>query len=40
MLGTDAVKLVREKLELLAAEITAWEQLSLSTDFAAGRSAA
>ncbi len=33
LLGRDAVNLVREKLGTLKAEIDAWEQTSLSTDF-------
>jgi NAD(P)-dependent dehydrogenase (short-subunit alcohol dehydrogenase family) len=34
LLGNDAVKLVREKLEALTNEIKAWEAVSCSTDFA------
>jgi NAD(P)-dependent dehydrogenase (short-subunit alcohol dehydrogenase family) len=34
LLGNDAVKLVREKLEALTNEIKAWEEVSCSTDFA------
>ncbi|MDR6289438.1 NAD(P)-dependent dehydrogenase (short-subunit alcohol dehydrogenase family) [Inquilinus ginsengisoli] len=33
LLGPDAVKLVDEKLTALQAELKAWEQVSLSTDF-------
>ncbi len=33
LLGTDAVKLVREKIAQLTSEIDAWESVSLSTDF-------
>ena len=33
LLGSDALKLVREKIDSLAGEITAWEDLTLSTDF-------
>jgi NAD(P)-dependent dehydrogenase (short-subunit alcohol dehydrogenase family) len=33
LLGSDALKLVRAKLDALATEIEAWEQLTLSTDF-------
>jgi len=33
LLGTDAVRMVREKLDLLSGEIAAWESVSLSTDF-------
>lgn len=33
LLGTDAVRLVRDKLDALTKEFAAWEQLSLSTDF-------
>ncbi|CAM5775787.1 short-chain dehydrogenase/reductase [Labrys miyagiensis] len=33
LLGRDAIGLVREKLGALKAEIAAWEQVSLSTDF-------
>jgi len=32
LLGSDAVKLVREKLDFLKSEFDAWEKLSLSTD--------
>jgi len=31
-LGSDALKLVRDKLSMMSAEIAAWESLSLSTD--------
>ena len=34
LLGNDALKLVREKLVSLEAEIASWEELSRSTDFA------
>ena len=34
LLGYDALKLVREKLASLEAEIASWEELSRSTDFA------
>ena len=34
LLGTDALKLVRDKLDSLHAEIAEWEGLSRSTDFA------
>jgi NAD(P)-dependent dehydrogenase (short-subunit alcohol dehydrogenase family) len=37
LLGSDAIKLVRAKLQSLVAEIDAWEQVSVSTDFEAGR---
>jgi hypothetical protein len=33
VLGRDAIGFVREKLGALKAEIAAWEQVSLSTDF-------
>jgi NAD(P)-dependent dehydrogenase (short-subunit alcohol dehydrogenase family) len=33
LLGRDAVGFVREKISALKAEIAAWEQVSLSTDF-------
>ena len=33
LLGSDALKLVREKIDSLAGEITAWEDVTLSTDF-------
>lgn len=33
LLGSDAVRLVKEKLELLQREFSEWETLSLSTDF-------
>jgi NAD(P)-dependent dehydrogenase (short-subunit alcohol dehydrogenase family) len=33
LLGSDALKLVREKIDSLNREITAWEDTSLSTDF-------
>jgi NAD(P)-dependent dehydrogenase (short-subunit alcohol dehydrogenase family) len=33
LLGTDAVKFVREKIATLTKEIDGWESLSLSTDF-------
>jgi hypothetical protein len=33
LLGNDAVKMVREKLEDLTNEIKAWEEISCSTDF-------
>ncbi len=33
LLGSDAVKAVREKLAALQEELSAWESLSLSTDF-------
>ncbi len=32
LLGSDALRLVREKLGALKAEIDAWEKLTLSTD--------
>jgi NAD(P)-dependent dehydrogenase (short-subunit alcohol dehydrogenase family) len=32
LLGSDALKLVREKIDSLAGEITAWEDVTLSTD--------
>jgi hypothetical protein len=31
-IGSDALKLVREKIDSLAGEITAWEDVTLSTD--------
>ena len=33
LLGSDALKLVRDKLDALGAEITAWTDLTVSTDF-------
>jgi short-subunit dehydrogenase len=33
LLGSDALKLVREKLDSLASEIAAWEEVTLATDF-------
>lgn len=33
LLGSDALKLVRDKLQTLSAEITDWESLTVSTDF-------
>jgi hypothetical protein len=33
VLGSDALRLVREKLDLLAREMAAWECVSRSTDF-------
>jgi NAD(P)-dependent dehydrogenase (short-subunit alcohol dehydrogenase family) len=33
LLGTDAVKFVRQKISVLTKEIDEWESLSLSTDF-------
>jgi len=33
LLGSDALRLVREKLDFLKSEFDAWEQLTLSTDF-------
>jgi hypothetical protein len=39
LLGSDALKLVREKIDSLASEITAWEDLTLSTDFGSHSSA-
>jgi len=33
LLGTDALKLVRDKIECLTQEINTWEALSASTDF-------
>jgi hypothetical protein len=33
LLGQDALRLVREKLEALSAEISSWEEVSRSTDF-------
>ena len=40
LLGSDALKLVREKIDSLASEITAWEDVTLSTDFGSHSSAA
>lgn len=40
LLGSDALKLVREKIDSLAGEITAWEDVTLSTDFGSHSSAA
>jgi NAD(P)-dependent dehydrogenase (short-subunit alcohol dehydrogenase family) len=37
VLGRDALRLVREKLKALSAELDAWEQVSNSTDFESGR---
>ncbi len=34
-LGTDALKLVEDKIEAMKAEIATWEEVSRSTDFAA-----
>ncbi|PDT28714.1 short-chain dehydrogenase/reductase [Rhizobium sp. L9] len=34
VLGADALSLIRDKLKSLSAEIDAWENLTLSTDFA------
>jgi short-subunit dehydrogenase len=34
LLGSDALKLVREKIDSQAAEVTAWEEVTVSTDFA------
>lgn len=34
LLGSDALKLVRDKIDSQAAEITAWEEVTVSTDFA------
>jgi hypothetical protein len=34
LLGSDAVRLVEEKLKLLQAEFDAWKSVSLSTDVA------
>jgi NAD(P)-dependent dehydrogenase (short-subunit alcohol dehydrogenase family) len=39
LLGSDALKLVREKIDSLAGEITAWEDVTLSTDFGSHSSA-
>jgi NAD(P)-dependent dehydrogenase (short-subunit alcohol dehydrogenase family) len=33
VLGRDALRMVREKLKALSAELDAWEQVSVSTDF-------
>ena len=33
LLGSDALKLVRKKIDSLTGEITAWEDMTLSTDF-------
>jgi NAD(P)-dependent dehydrogenase (short-subunit alcohol dehydrogenase family) len=33
LLGSDALRLVREKINSLAGELTAWEDVTLSTDF-------
>lgn len=33
LLGSDAVKLVRDKIEAMSDEIDSWESVSLSTDF-------
>jgi hypothetical protein len=33
LLGSDAMRLVREKLDFLKSEFDAWEKVSLSTDF-------
>jgi hypothetical protein len=33
LLGTDALNLVRGKIAVLSEEITAWENLTRSTDF-------
>lgn len=33
VLGSDAIRMVREKLRLLSAELDAWEGVSLSTEF-------
>jgi NAD(P)-dependent dehydrogenase (short-subunit alcohol dehydrogenase family) len=33
VLGRDALRMVREKLKALSAELDAWEQVSISTDF-------
>jgi NAD(P)-dependent dehydrogenase (short-subunit alcohol dehydrogenase family) len=38
LLGSDALKLVREKIDSLAGEITAWEGVTLSTDLVASSS--
>jgi NAD(P)-dependent dehydrogenase (short-subunit alcohol dehydrogenase family) len=40
LLGSDALKLVREKIDSLAGEITAWEDVTLSTDFGSRSSVA
>ena len=34
LLGSDAVRLVEEKMKLLQAEFDAWKSVSLSTDVA------
>ena len=34
LLGSDALKLVRDKIASQFAEITAWEEVTVSTDFA------
>jgi NAD(P)-dependent dehydrogenase (short-subunit alcohol dehydrogenase family) len=39
LLGSDAVRLVRQKLELLDGEIKAWKPVTLSTDFEGSTSA-
>ena len=36
LLGSDALKLVREKLDFLKSEFDAWEKLTLSTDVDSG----
>src|ERR1700722_5876905 len=33
LLGSDALRLVREKIDSLASELTAWEDMTRSTDF-------
>lgn len=33
LLGSDAVRLVREKIAVMSGEIAAWEEVSMSTDF-------
>jgi NAD(P)-dependent dehydrogenase (short-subunit alcohol dehydrogenase family) len=40
LLGSDALKLVREKIDSLASEISVWEDVTLSTDFGSHSSAA
>jgi NAD(P)-dependent dehydrogenase (short-subunit alcohol dehydrogenase family) len=40
LLGSDALRLVREKIDSLAGEITAWEDVTLSTDFGSRSSVA
>jgi NAD(P)-dependent dehydrogenase (short-subunit alcohol dehydrogenase family) len=40
LLGSDALRLVREKIDSLAGEITAWEDVTLSTDFGSPSSVA